>query len=243
MGPALVSAGASILGGYLGNRAARQEAARNRQFQERMRNTQWQAAVADMEAAGLNPALAYSQGGAASPGGSMASQEDYLSKGVGSAMQATRLRADVKNLQAQYGLIKSQTLKESTTAQLLAAQAESAKAKAQLDKFRTTWLLDQPEIGLGFQAQRQDPMFLEQLQSELDLLINRAQREGATARSMEPIARLADELGIWLPVMAMGGGVAGGVAGVASKGWKALKGAKMRRDARRIIANAARRKR
>lgn len=64
----------------LGQNSARQQnafnaeqAQQNRDFQERMSNTSWQRGLEDMQKAGLNSALAYSQGGASVPSGSTAS--------------------------------------------------------------------------------------------------------------------------------------------------------------------------
>lgn len=99
-------------------------------WQERLANTEWQRGVADMKAAGLNPMLAYSQGGASSPSHSAATvnPEDALAKSVSSAgskaMQAMTLQQQAANIE----LTKAQTAK--TTAEIPGVTTTSANAPA-----------------------------------------------------------------------------------------------------------------
>lgn len=92
------------------------EARQNREFQERMSSTAHEREVADLRRSGLNPMLSARLGGSSSPGGDRAVMED-LGKGVSSALQVQRAKAEIELLKAQAeqahaGAVQSTTASE-----------------------------------------------------------------------------------------------------------------------------------
>lgn len=119
----LISGGLGLLGSSMTNKAnediaantnqlSAEQAALNRDFQERMSNTSYQRGVADLQSAGLNPMLAYMQGGASQPQGSMASMQGYTAhNNIASAMQGFDAQYSRELMQAQAENTLSQSSK------------------------------------------------------------------------------------------------------------------------------------
>lgn len=86
----LIAAAASVTGSVLANRANRQLARDQMDFQREMSDTSVRRSVEDYRAAGLNPALAYDRT-ASSPTGASTTLGDPIGAGVSSAMRAREL--------------------------------------------------------------------------------------------------------------------------------------------------------
>lgn len=144
---ALITGGVGLIGGIMGNqqnaanaRAANEAneriAARQMSFQERMSNSAYQRAMVDMKKAGLNPMLAYQQGGASAPSGAgyqaaIPDYQDPLAPAVASAVDTKLKGENLKLAQTQLGLNTASNIVDIKLKEAQAlTQAQSAKNAA-----------------------------------------------------------------------------------------------------------------
>ena len=110
-------------------------------FQERMSSTAYQRAVIDMERAGLNPMLAYQQGGASAPQGAMAPIVNPLGGAGTSAADVLSKAIAIKQGQADIEKTQADTEVQRQLAPKLAADARQSLASATATEYQVNKLL------------------------------------------------------------------------------------------------------
>jgi hypothetical protein len=141
----LISGGLGLLGGVMNNNAnanqaqvanqfSAQQAQDQMNFQQEMSNTSYQRGTADMEAAGLNPMLAYSQGGASVPTGAMAvGQQAQMQNVALPAIQAYNNTAQTAMQQAKNPSEIANTIQNTKTSSAHEYEADAREGKTRTE--------------------------------------------------------------------------------------------------------------
>lgn len=210
----------SLGSALLGNMFAKDRQDTAQQFSASQFANRYQTTVTDMQAAGLNPMLAYSQGGGSPPGGTMSNSQvpDFgavMNQAKLTSAQAANIEADTENKAAQGKLYEAQAAAQMASAgqsTAMVGQIDATVKKIEEEtkniplegpriKALTNMLADQANL-MGEQGYTQKLVrdqletIIKKLKSETTLLnldikaANDLDNIGRTSKQLEPIVQM-----------------------------------------------------
>lgn len=185
------------VGGIYSAKMTQAEAQRNRDFQKMMSDTSYQRAVKDMRAAGINPMLAYAQGGSSTPSGSMASYGNPLDTAAYALNESESIRNLKRAQQSQIELNRTQSELNSSAAALNASREkteESTRAvnAASVLESATRQQLNQASAQ---QAQQQTSKLVQDVLNSIRLTDAQVENYAAnTAKSLQEVEEIGRNL-------------------------------------------------
>lgn len=180
-----LSAGANLLGGMSANESNKKLAKQQMKFQERMSSTAYQRAVKDMQAAGLNPMLAYSQGGASSPIGAMPKMENVAASAVNSGQSGALIAAQLDNIKAQT---------ERTEAEADNVRADTVVKEEQVPWYKQSTLTSSYQAGMFASQSSVNHQMMQKVAKEVDFVVSQTELSQAQRNKVyEEVANLISE--------------------------------------------------